>query len=74
MRLLFHLLFVPLFIFACALAAIWLPHIAAAPPALSQSRNLIAALVAGLILPGNLLWKAFYIVLRPSERHRRRAL
>jgi hypothetical protein len=31
MRLLFHLLFVPLFIFACALAAIWLPHIAAAP-------------------------------------------
>ncbi len=62
MRLLFHILILPVFIFACALAVIWLPLPDLFPAPLSQSRNQIAAAVTGVLLMANIIWMSIYIL------------
>ena len=62
MRLLFHRLLVPVLVFGCAIAAMWLPLPRSFPPALSGGRNQMAAIATGLVLLSNLLWLAGYAV------------
>jgi len=69
MRFLFHLLMVPFLIFVCALFALWLPLPRPFPPALSQSRNQIAALAAGILFFGNLLLLAGGMVSSRLQRN-----
>ncbi len=62
MRLLFHMLILPIFILICAVLMMWLPLPDFLPPALSNGRNLAAALAAGALFMGNLVWMALYVI------------
>ena len=62
MRLLFHILILPIFILVCAVVMMWLPLPDFLPPALSRGRNQLAAVVTGVLFMGNLVWTALYVI------------
>ena len=62
MRILLLLLIPPILLFLCALITMWLPLPEPFPPALSGGRNLISAVVTGILGIGYLLGLAVYVV------------
>jgi hypothetical protein len=63
LRLLLLLLIAPILLLACALISMWLPLPRPFPPALSSGRNLMAAIVTGVLGVGYLVGLTAYAIL-----------
>lgn len=62
LRILLMLLIPPILLFLCALIIIWLPLPQPFPPALSGGRNLMSAIVTGVLGAGYIVGLAVYVV------------
>ncbi|HEY88274.1 MAG TPA: hypothetical protein G4N98_00885 [Thermoflexia bacterium] len=62
LRILLMLLIPPILLFLCALMIIWLPLPQPFPPALSRGRNLMSAIVTGILGAGYIVGLALYVV------------